>query len=156
MFSFKTINKNKSNYKGCCLWLLKGFSTLVKTSFANLIASVIPVASKPLIMESFSFLRWLYESTIHLAWRGFKSLNLRDTFTSPGAIPFNNCLVTLLAYDLLNLFKMNFFCFLISAYIQGLKLIGKTARNDNQFTFIILFAWQIRKDDDIEKIFALF
>ena len=47
MFSFKTIKKNKSNYKGCYLCSTKGFSTLVKTSLANLIVSVIPASSKP-------------------------------------------------------------------------------------------------------------
>ena len=36
---------------------LKGFSTRLKTSFAHVIASLIPTASKPLIMESFWFLR---------------------------------------------------------------------------------------------------
>ena len=51
MFSFKTINKNKSNYKDYRLCSLRAFSTLVRTSFANLIASVIPAASKRLIME---------------------------------------------------------------------------------------------------------
>ena len=57
MFSFKTINKNKSNYKGFCRYSSNGFSTLLKTSFAYLIAPVIPAASKPLIMELFCFLR---------------------------------------------------------------------------------------------------
>ena len=66
MFSFKTISKNKSSYKSCCLCLSQGFSTLVKRSFANLIASVVPEVPKSLIMESFCFLRWLYVSTIPL------------------------------------------------------------------------------------------
>ena len=108
MFSFKIINKKKSIYKGCCLCSSKGLPTLVKTSFANLITSVIPAASKPLIMELFCFLSWLYMYTIHLGLRGFKSLNLRDTYTSPGTISFDNYLLTLSAYQVLNLFKMNF------------------------------------------------
>ena len=67
MFSFKRINKNKiDNYKACYLCLPKIFYTLAKT-FANIIASVIPAASKPLIMELLCFLRWLYVSAIHLA-----------------------------------------------------------------------------------------
>ena len=57
MLSFKTINRIKFNYKGCCLCSLKGFSAHVKTSFANLITSVIPAASKSLIVESLCFLR---------------------------------------------------------------------------------------------------
>ena len=52
MFSLKTINKNKSSYKSCCLCLSKGSSTLEKTSFANLMASVVPAAPKLLIMKS--------------------------------------------------------------------------------------------------------
>ena len=67
MFSLKTINKNKNNYKGCCLCSSRGFSTLLKTSLPNLIASVFPAASQPLIMESFYFLRSPYVSTIDLA-----------------------------------------------------------------------------------------
>ena len=67
MFLFKTINKNKSNHKGCFLCSSKGFSILVKISFANLIAPVFPAASKPLSMELFCFLRWLYVSTTRLA-----------------------------------------------------------------------------------------
>ena len=71
MFSFKTTNKIKSNYKGVAynymyLCLSKGFSTLVKTSFANLISSVITAASKPLIMESLCSLRWFNMFQIHL------------------------------------------------------------------------------------------
>ena len=66
MFSFKAMNKNKiNNYKACYLCSSKQFSTLVKTSFANLIASVIPATLKPLIMESFRFLRWVYVSRVH-------------------------------------------------------------------------------------------
>ena len=74
-----------------------------------MIDSVILPESKPLIMESFCFLRWLCASTIHLAWRGFKSLNLINIFTSPGAIPFGNWLLTLSTYYILNLFEMNVF-----------------------------------------------
>ena len=130
MFSFKTINTNKSSFKGCCLLLLKGFSTLViiwsmikcdpvinETSFANLIDSVIPAASKPsLIIESLCFLRWLYVSTIHLVSKGFKSLNLMVTFTSPGEIPFDNCLLTISAYYVLNLFEMIFLLLDLALY----------------------------------------
>ena len=108
MFPFKAINKYKSNYKSCCLSSSKGFSTLVKTSFSNLIASVISAASKPLIMESSSFPRWKHVSTIPLVWKGFTWLSLRDTFKSPGAISFENCLLTLLWYHVLNLLQMIF------------------------------------------------
>ena len=136
MFSFKAINKSKSSYKGCCLCLSKGFSTLVKTSFANLIASVIPSASKSLIMKSFCFLRSLCMSIIHLAWRGFKSLNLRillrhqarSRLTIVCSIYQHTMCWTCLKW---------IFCCFIYAYIQSLKLIGKIVRNDNQFTIIL-------------------
>ena len=39
----------------------------------------------------------------------FQSLNLRDTLTSPGATPFDNCLLTLSAYNVLYLLEINFF-----------------------------------------------
>ena len=39
----------------------------------------------------------IYVSTINQAWRGFKSLNLRDNLTLPGATQFDNCLLTLSA-----------------------------------------------------------
>ena len=102
---------------------MKEFSTLVKTSFATLIISVITAASKPLITESFCFLSWLYVSTIHLAWRGFKSLNLRDTFTRPGVIPFDNCLLTQSTYQVLNLFEMNLFAAWFTFISTGWNLL---------------------------------
>ena len=139
MFSLKTINKNKSNYKGCCLYSMKGFSTLVKTSFANLIVSVITAASKPLITESFCFLRWLYVSTIHLAWRDFKSLNLRDTFTRPGVIPFDNCLLTQSTYQMLNLFEMNLFAAWFTLISTGWNLLIRLwgTRTISQLFFVL-------------------
>ena len=39
----------------------------------------------------------IYVSTINQAWRGFKSLNLRDTLTFPGDTQFDNCLLTVSA-----------------------------------------------------------
>ena len=75
----------------------------MKTSLAHTIASLIPAAS-----AAFWGLRWFYVSTIHRAWRAFKSLNFSDTLTSPGATPFDNCLLTLSAYHALNLFEINF------------------------------------------------
>ena len=104
-------HKKGKNYQKfcCCLCSSKAFSIHVKISFAHPIASLWPASSKPLIMESFWCLRWLYISTIHRAWRGFKSLNLRDTLTSPGITLFDSCLLTLSGYQLLNLFEINFF-----------------------------------------------
>ena len=96
----------------------KGFSTYVKTSFAHVIVSLIPAASRALIMESFWCLRWLYVSTINRAWRGFKSLTSRDTLMSPGTTLFDNCLLTLSAYHALNLFEIKFF-------VDWLMLISK-------------------------------
>ena len=39
----------------------------------------------------------IYVSTINRAWRGFKSLNLRDTLTWPSTTQFDNCLLTISA-----------------------------------------------------------
>ena len=105
-----------------CLCSSKWFSSHVKISFAHVIASLIPAASKPLIMESFCCLRWLDVSTIHRAWRCFKSLNLRDTLTSPGATPFDNCFLTLSAYHALNLFEINFFADWLMLISEGWNL----------------------------------
>ena len=66
-----------------------------------------PTGLKPLTMESFWCLRWLFVSTIHQAWRGFKALNLRDNLTLSSATPFDNCLLTLSAYHVMNLFEIN-------------------------------------------------
>ena len=70
-----------------------------------------------------------------LASTDFKSLNLRFTITSSGAIPLDNCLLTLSAYH--NFFWNKFSYCLIYAYIQGLKLIGKIVRKGNQFKVIL-------------------
>ena len=149
MFSWK---KRKNYEKFCyCLCSSKGFSTRVKTSFAHVIASLIPAASKPLIMESFWCLRWLYVSTIHRAWRGFKSLNLRDTLTSPGATPFDNCLLTLSAYHALNLFEINFFADWLMLISKGWNLFVRlcgTITNSQLFfahnRFISLLSWPLK------------
>ena len=68
--------------------------------------------------------------------RRFKSLYLRDSFTSPDAIPFGNCLLTLSAYHLLNLFEMNFFaaCVTLISYLL-IKLCGTMA--NSQFFFVV-------------------
>ena len=156
MFSWK---KRKNYEKFCyCLCSSKGFSTRVKTSFAHVIASLIPAASKPLIMESFWCLRWLYVSTIHRAWRGFKSLNLRDTLTSPGATPFDNCLLTLSAYHALNLFEINFFADLLMLISKGWNLFVRlcgTITNSQLFfahnRFISLLSWPSKVSMIIEE-----
>ena len=101
MFSFKTINKNKINCKGRCLCSSKAFSTLVKTSFANLITSAIPAASKPLIMESFCFLRWLYVSTTHLETFKKYVRSKFPNFDPPSAL-FCPCFLYMYPLPLLN------------------------------------------------------
>ena len=80
--------KKRKNYC-CCLCSSKGFSTGVNTSFARVIASLIPAASKPLIMDCFGVLDdyMSQQSTEH----GEVSLSLRDTLILPGATPFDNC-----------------------------------------------------------------
>ena len=137
----------------CCLCSLKEFSTRVKTSFTHVIASLIHAASKALIMKSFWCLRWLYVSTIHRAWRGFKSLNLRDTLTSPGATPFDNCLLTLSAYHALNLFEINFFADWLMLISKGWNLFVRlcgTITNSQLFfahnRFTSSLSWLIIKD----------
>ena len=108
-------------------------------------------SSKPLTMESFRCLRWLYVSRIHRAWRGFKSLNLRGTLTSPGATPFDSCLPTLSAYHALNLLEINFFAdwlMLISkSWNLFVRLCG-TITNSQLFlahnSFISSLSWPLK------------
>ena len=135
----------------CCFCSSKGFSTRVKTSFAHVVASLIHAASKPLIMESFWRLRWLYVSSIHRTWRGFKSVNLRDTLTSPGATPFDNCLLTLSAYHVLNLFEINFFADWLMLIFKGWNLLVRlcgTITNSQLFfahnRFISSLPWPLK------------
>ena len=130
----------------------------MKALFVHVIALLIPAAMKPLIMESFWCLRWLYVSTIHRLWRGLKSLNLRDTLTSPGAIPLDNCLLTLSAYHALNLFEINFFADWLMLISKGWNLFVRlcgTITNSQLFfahnRFISSFSWSIH----CEKICAL-
>ena len=130
---------------------LKGFSTRLKTSFAHVIASLIPTALKPLIMESFWFLRWLCVSTIHRAWRSFKSPNLRDILTSLGATLFDNCLLTVSAHHALNLFEINFFTDWLMLISKGSNLFVRlcgTIINLQLFfahnRFISSFSWPLK------------
>ena len=102
-------------------------------------------------MESFWCLRWLYISTIHRAWRGFKSLNLRDTLTSPGATPFDNCLLTLSAYHALNLFEINFFADWLMLISKGwnlfVRLCGTITNSQLLFKynhFIPSLSWPLK------------
>ena len=80
MVSFKTINKNKSNYKVVVCLCQKDFLLLWRHHLQMWLPQL-SLQHRNLIMELFCFLRWFYVSAIHLAWRGFISLNLRDTFT---------------------------------------------------------------------------
>ena len=115
----------------CCLCSLKEFSTRVKTSFTHVIASLIHAASKPLIMKSFWCLRWLYVSTIHRAWRGFKLLIARDTLTSPDATVFDNSI----SIPCVELVWDKFLCWLIDANIQKLELVREILWYNNQLSY---------------------
>ena len=130
------MKKKRKNTKNSVVVSIE-FSTRVKTSLAHMIAWLIPAASKPLIMKSFWCFRWLHVSKIHRAWKGFKSLILRDTLTSPGATPFDNCLLTLSAYQALNLFEINLFADWLMLISKGWKLALKIASNNNQLTVIL-------------------
>ena len=81
-----------------------------------------------LLMESFWCLRWLHVSTIHGIWRGLKSLNLRDTLTLLGATPFDDCLLTLLAHHMLNLFEIHFFADWLMLISKGWNLFVRLCR----------------------------
>ena len=120
----------------------------MKTSFAHVIVSLITAAYKPLIMESFWCLRWFYASIIHRAWRGFKSVNLMDTLTLPGATRFHNRSLTLSAYYALNLFGMNFFVDRLMLVSKGWNFfmgLSGTITNSQLFfadnRFVYLFFW---------------
>ena len=154
-FSFKTVNKNKSNYKGCCLCSSKGFLTPVKTLFAYLIAPVIPAASKPLIMESFCFLR---SNSVLLAWGGYKSHTWRDTFTSSFAIPFAHCISIPCVEFVVN----EFFCCLIKLISKGWNLLLRfwEAVISSQLFFVLrgfisLFSWPLNVSMIIREHAAL-
>ena len=54
----------------------------------------LPAELNPLTIISFSFITWLYQSTIHLACMGFKSDNLDDILTSVGSFSFWSCVDT--------------------------------------------------------------
>ena len=137
MFSFKTINQIKFNYKGCCLCSLKVFSAHVKISFANRIASVILAASKPLIIRSLCFLRWLY------VWRGdvnrFQIIQFKVYFciTRCDYITLDNCLLTLSAYH--NLFKIIFFAAWFTLIFKDWNLLVRLWRRlTNSKFFLVL------------------
>ena len=114
-------------------------------------------ASKPLTLESFWCLRWLYVSTVYRTWRGFKSLNLRDTFISPSATPFDNCLLTLPAYHALNLFEINFFADWLMPISKGWNLLARLCGTitDSQLffehnCFISSLSWPLKVSIIIE------
>ena len=141
MFSWKKSEKTTKNSAA----VSKGFPTRVRISFAHVIASLIPAASKPLIMKSFWCLRWLHVSKIHQAWRGFKSLNLRDTLTLPGATQSDNYLLAL------NLFEMIFFTDWLILISKDWNLFVRfcgTITNSRLFfahnRFISLLSWPLK------------
>ena len=155
MFSWKKSEKTTKN----SVAVSKGFPARVKISSAHVIASLIPAASKPLIMKSFWCLRWLHVLKIHQAWRGFKSLNLRDTLTLPGATPFDNCLLTLSAYQALKFFQINFFADWLMLRLKGcghfLVRLRRTITNSQLFfehnRFISLLSWPLKVSINIKE-----
>ena len=87
----------------------------------------------------------------HRAWRNFESLNLRDTLTSPGATPFDSCLLTLSAYHALNLFEINFFADWLMLISKGWNLFVRlcgTKTNSQLFfaynRFISSLSWPLK------------
>ena len=117
MFSFKTINKNKiDNYKACYLCFPKIFYTLAKT-FAN--------KSPQLSLQHQNLWSW----NCFVSWGGCTCLQstwrdiLRDIFASPGAILFENCLLTRSAYLVFNLFEIIFFAAWYMLICKGWNLL---------------------------------
>ena len=75
--------------------------------------------------DSFCCFRYSYISSTHLACSGFRSLNFRETLTSPGDFPFVSWRITLSAYHLLNWFEINFFAFWLMVKSSGWNLFVK-------------------------------
>ena len=88
-------------------------------------------------MESFCFLRWLYVSTTHLAWKVIKFPQFKRHFYITRRDLAWQLFVHFINIPCVDSVWDKFFCCLIYNYIQGLKLIGKIVRNDNQFTVIL-------------------
>ena len=87
----------------------------------------------------------IYVSTINQAWRGFKSLNLRDTLTLPGATQSDNYLLAL------NLFEMIFFTDWLILISKDWNLFVRfcgTITNSRLFfahnRFISLLSWPLK------------
>ena len=75
----------------------------------------IPAELNPLTIIFFSFITWLYQSTIHLAGMGFKSDNLDDILTSVGSFAFiRSCVNSWSANQSLYLLWMNDFAALFT------------------------------------------
>ena len=84
-------------------------------------------------------------------WRGFKSLNLRDSLTLPAATPFHDCLLTLLAYHGLHLLQINFFVDKLMVIFKGwvlfVRLCGMITNSQLFFAhncFISSFSWAMK------------
>ena len=67
---------------------------------------------------------------------GFKSLNLRFTFTSPGVIPLDNCLLTLSAYH--NLFEIIFFAAWFTLIFKDWNLLVRLWRRVTNSKFFLV------------------
>ena len=110
VFSLREIFwKNTNNLTRIKNYSLNGFSIFSQISSAFCTVSDIPVELSHLTIISFSFITWLYQSTIHLACMGFKSDNLDDILTSVGYFPFWSSVNTWSANQSLYLFWMNDF-----------------------------------------------
>ena len=77
-----------------------------------------------------------------LGMKNSQIVQLKDTFISPDTIQLDNCLLTLSANHVLNLFEMIFFAawFTFISRAETLSVICKIVRNDKQFT-VILCTW---------------
>ena len=81
-----------------------------------------------------------------------------DTLTSPGATPYDNCLLTLSAYHVLNLFEINFFADWLMLISKGWNLFVRlcgTITNSQLFfahnRFISLLSWPSKVSMIIEE-----
>ena len=93
-----------------------------------------PALSNPFRINSFCCFRQVSISTMERACRGFKSNILTDTFTSPGATPFFNCLLTQSVYH--EFMGDELLYFLIDRNTKRLELAAQIMWYNNQLAII--------------------
>ena len=139
MFLFKTINKSKSFYKSFCLCSSKGFCTLVKKIIFKFDRLSYPCSIKTFDYGIALFPEMIISVCNPLGLKRFQIAQFKGNFYITRRDLFWRLFACSLNIPSVKRVWNESFCCLIYAHVQGLKLIGKIVRNDNQFMFEIWY-----------------